>query len=59
MRLWTALALADIAICAVVGLALYLTSSPWCLLGLMFLLVGGTEPKKGKCPNCGKEVIFK
>jgi len=62
MTKWTptlkAVVIIDLAICAVVGLALWVTKSLWALIGLLFLMAYESKRDKvrGKCPKCGEIV---
>lgn len=55
-QFWSA-ALVNVAIIALVGLALYLTHSLWSLIGLLCLLAVSRKPTKIKteCPKCQHE----
>ena len=45
--------LTNLGVVILVGLAVYLTRSPWPLLGLIFLSSSSSGSIQTKCPKCG------
>lgn len=49
----------NLGLAAAIGLTIWITKSPWPLLGFLFAFSWKANPKSGTCPECKKVVVFK
>lgn len=52
-----AVVLMNLGIVALVGFALWLTHTPWVLLGLIFMFATKSTTVNTKCPKCGHAFV--